>query len=182
MNWLSKQDGLDPFYWEENGKMVPIKPFTTGYRLPFEAEWAYAARLAGRQDLARYGWQGTFPPQTKSGNYADESASAILPVVLKTYNDTFAVSAPVASFPINPGGVFDLDGNVSEWCHDYYTPYASSAAKVETDPTGPESGTHHVVRGASWGDGSITELRLSYRGYSREKRDDIGFRIARYAR
>jgi len=71
---------------------------------------------------------------------------------------------------------------VSEWCHDYYTPYASSAAKVETDPTGPESGTHHVVRGASWGDGSITELRLSYRGYSREKRDDIGFRIARYAR
>jgi formylglycine-generating enzyme required for sulfatase activity len=182
MNWLSKQDGLDPFYWEENGKMVPIKPFTTGYRLPFEAEWAYAARLAGRQDLARYGWQGTFPPQTKSGNYADESASAILPVVLKSYNDTFAVSAPVASFPINPGGFFDLDGNVSEWCHDYYTPYASSAAKVETDPTGPESGTHHVVRGASWGDGSITELRLSYRGYSREKRDDIGFRIARYAR
>ena len=160
--------------------MVPIKPFTNGYRLPFEAEWAYAARLAGRQKLARYGWEGTFPPREKSGNYADESASAILPVVIKGYNDTFAVSAPVASFSKNPGGFFDLDGNVSEWCHDYYTPYTSSA-KVETDPSGPETGTHHVVRGASWGDGSITELRLSYRGYSREKRDDIGFRIARYA-
>ena len=182
MNWLSKKDGLNPFYREENGKIVPIKPFTTGYRLPFEAEWAYAARLVGRQDLARYGWQGTFPPRGKSGNYADESASAVLPVVIKGYNDTFAVSAPVASFPKNPGGFFDLDGNVSEWCHDYYTPYTSPAGEVEIDPTGPESGTHHVVRGASWGDGSITELRLSYRGYSREKRDDIGFRIARYAR
>jgi formylglycine-generating enzyme required for sulfatase activity len=182
MNWLSEKDGLDPFYREENGKMVPVKPFTTGYRLPFEAEWAYGARLAGRQELARYGWQGPFPPRGKSGNYADESASEILPIVIKGYNDTFAVSAPVGSFPENPGGFFDLDGNVSEWCHDYYTPYASSADKIEADPTGPESGTHHVVRGASWGDGSITEMRLSYRGYSRDKSDDIGFRIARYAR
>jgi formylglycine-generating enzyme required for sulfatase activity len=182
MNWLSKQDGLKPFYREENDKMVPIKPFTTGYRLPFEAEWAYAARLAGRQELARYGWQGTFPPQAKSGNYADESASSFLPVVIRGYNDTFAIAAPVGSFPENPGGFFDMDGNVSEWCHDYYTPYTSLANGVVTNPTGPESGTHHVVRGASWRDGSITEMRLSYRGYSREKRDDIGFRIARYAR
>ena len=182
MNWLSKQDGLNPFYREENAKMVPIKPLTTGYRLPFEAEWAYGARLAGRQEVARYGWQGTFPPRDKSGNYADESARAILSVVIKGYSDTFAVAAPVASFPENPGGFFDLDGNVSEWCHDYYTPYTPLAGGVKADPTGPESGTHHVVRGASWRDGSITEVRLSYRGYSREKRDDIGFRIARYAR
>ena len=182
MNWLSKKDGLNPFYREENGKMVPVKPFTTGYRLPFEAEWAYAARLAGRQETMRYGWQGTFPPSAKSGNYADESASSSLPVVIRGYNDTFAVSASVGSFPENPGGFFDMDGNVSEWCHDYYTPLTPHAGAVEADPTGPESGAHHVVRGASWRDGSITELRLSYRGYSREKRDDIGFRIARYAR
>jgi formylglycine-generating enzyme required for sulfatase activity len=88
----------------------------------------------------------------------------------------------VASFPKNPRGFFDLDGNVSEWCHDYYTPYIPHAGAVEADPTGPESGVHHVVRGGSWRDGSITEVRLSYRGYSRVKRDDIGFRIARYAR
>ena len=182
MNWLSKQDGLKPFYREKDNKMVPIKPFTTGYRLPFEAEWAYAARLAGRQELTRYGWQGTFPPPAKSGNYADESARAILPVVIRGYSDTFAVAASVGSFPKNPGGFFDMGGNVSEWCHDYYTPYTPLAVKVKADPTGPESGTHHVVRGASWRDGSITEVRLSYRGYSREKRDDIGFRIARYAR
>ena len=181
MNWLSKKDGLAPFYREENGKMVPVKPYTAGYRLPFEAEWAYTARLAGRQKAARYGWQGTFPPTGRSGNYADESASTILPVIIKGYNDMFAVSAPVSSFPKNPGGFFDMGGNVSEWCHDFYTPYTSFAGKTETDPMGPESGTHHVVRGASWGDGSITEVRLSYRGYSRKKRDDIGFRLARYA-
>jgi formylglycine-generating enzyme required for sulfatase activity len=182
LNWLSEQDGLDPFYKDENGKIVPVKPFTTGYRLPFEAEWAYAARLAGRQERARYAWKGSFPPREKVGNYADESARSILTVFIKGYNDTFAVSSPGAGFNNNPAGFFDLDGNVSEWCHDFYTPYTGLATEVKTDPMGPENGTHHVVRGASWRDGSITEMRLSYRGYSRDKRDDIGFRIARYAK
>jgi formylglycine-generating enzyme required for sulfatase activity len=182
LNWLSEQDGLAPFYKEDNGKMVSVKPFTGGYRLPFEAEWAYAARLAGRNEPARYAWSGSFPPREKTGNYADESARSILTVIIKGYNDTFAVSAPGASFNINPAGFFDLDGNVSEWCHDYYTPHTAIASEVKTDPMGPATGTHHVVRGASWRDGSITEMRLSYRAYSREKRDDIGFRIARYAK
>ncbi len=181
LNWLSRQDGLVPFYREENGTMVPVVPFTTGYRLPFEAEWAYAARQAGRQEPARYGWPGSFPPREKTGNYADESARSILSVIIDGYNDTFAVSGPVASFNNNSAGFFDLDGNVSEWCHDFYTSYTGLADEVKTDPMGPAAGTHHVVKGASWRDGSITELRLSYRGYSREKRDDIGFRVARYA-
>jgi formylglycine-generating enzyme required for sulfatase activity len=182
MNWLSEQDGLESFYKEEDGKMVPVKPFTTGYRLPFEAEWAYAARIAGRKEAARFDWQGSFPPRDKSGNFADETARSLLPVIIKGYNDTFAAAAPVASFNKNPAGFFDMGSNVSEWCHDYYAPYTGLASEIRIDPTGPESGTHHVVRGASWRDGSITEVRLSYRGYSRENRDDIGFRIARYAR
>ncbi len=104
-----------------------------------------------------------------------------MPVIIKGYNDAFAVTAPVASFPKNPGGFFDLGGNVSEWCHDFYSPQAGLANVVKTDPMGPATGTHHVVRDASWRDGSITEVRLSYRGYSREQRDDIGFRLARFA-
>ena len=162
--------------------MVPIKPLTIGYRLPFEAEWSYGTRQAGRQEPARYSWHGSFPPRKPSGNFADETAGSLLPVIIKGYNDAFAVTAPVASFPKNPGGFFDLGGNVSEWCHDFYSPQAGLANVVKTDPMGPPTGTHHVVRDASWRDSSITEVRLSYRGYSREQRDDIGFRIARFAK
>lgn len=76
----------------------------------------------------------------------------------------------------------DLGGNVAEWVHDRYAVYPGVAEQLVTDPTGPETGEHHVVRGASWRFGSITELRLSYRDYSRSARDDLGFRVARYAR
>lgn len=182
LNWLSQQDGLDPFYHEENGRFVPVQPLTTGYRLPFEAEWAYAARYAGKKNPVRYPWSGSFPPPANSGNYADESARAILPIIIRGYSDSFPVTAPVASSPANMGGFFDIGGNVSEWCHDFYTPYISLSTLIIEDPMGPETGVHHVVRGASWRDGSITELRLTYRSYSNQAMDDTGFRIARFAR
>ncbi|HHO47470.1 MAG TPA: PEGA domain-containing protein [Desulfobacteraceae bacterium] len=181
LNWLSLQEGLAPFYAEKNGAMIPAEPPTTGYRLPFEAEWSFAARQAGRSTASRYPWSGTFPPPPKSGNFADESARGLLPIVIQGYNDSFPATAPVASFPRDPGGLFDAGGNVSEWCHDYYSPYAGLSEQTEIDPTGPATGTHHVVRGSSWRDGSITELRLSYRTYSDRGRDFIGFRIARSA-
>ena len=182
LNWLSKQDGFEPFYREENGSMVPVNPKTTGYRLPFESEWAYAARYSGREDPIRYPWSGTFPPPARSGNFADESSRNLLPVIIRGYNDSFPVSAPVAHFPRNLGGFFDIGGNVSEWCHDLYSPYTGFSQKEMIDPMGPTTGTHHVVRGSSWRDGSITELRLSYRSYSNQNRDDLGFRAARFAK
>ncbi|MEA3546210.1 MAG: SUMF1/EgtB/PvdO family nonheme iron enzyme, partial [Thermodesulfobacteriota bacterium] len=182
-NWLSQQEGLTPFYREEKSTMGAVSPATNGYRLPFESEWAYGARVAGRKSPSRYPWEGTFPPKTTSGNYADESARSILPVVIKNYNDKFMVTAPVASFPANQGGFFDMGGNVSEWCHDFYAPQSAFGSGGRTvDPTGPATGTHHVVRGSSWRDSSITELRFSYRAYSRSPGNDIGFRVARYAR
>jgi len=180
-NWLSLQEGLKPFYVEKNKTMVTAQPITNGYRLPFEAEWAYSARMAGRQQVARYGWVGNYPPQKKTGNYGDLSARQLLNVTVSGYNDGFSVSAPVGSFPPNIAGIFDLDGNVSEWCHDFYSPTVNGSASLLTDPVGPSTGTHHMVRGASWRDATITELRLSYRGYSRSPMDDIGFRVARYA-
>ena len=182
LNWLSKQDGLEPFYREENGTMVPVNPMTTGYRLPFESEWAYAARYSGRKTAIRYPWPGPFPPAAKSGNFADESSRTIQPVVIRGYNDSFPVTSPAANFPRNLGGFFDIGGNVSEWCHDLYNPYTGFSQKEMIDPMGPATGTHHVVRGSSWRDGSITELRLSYRSYSNRGRDDLGFRAARFAK
>ena len=178
MNWLSAQDGLPPFYQEVGGKMIAAKGKGTGYRLPSEAEWAYAARMAGRQEPARYAWPGKFPPTTKQGNYADESAKTLLPVIISGYSDGYTATSPVGSFQANPTGIHDLDGNVAEWCHDFYSAVPSKDSK---DPLGPENGTHHLIRGSSWRDASITELRFSYRRYGKAPANDVGFRIARYA-
>jgi formylglycine-generating enzyme required for sulfatase activity len=179
LNWLSRKDGLPPFYVEKNGAMVASEPAGIGYRLPTEAEWAFAARMAARKERVRYPWPGKYPPLAKSGNFADESSRHLLPVVIADYNDGFPASAPTGSFAANPTGIFDLGGNVAEWCHDHYV--ANPAGKGAADPMGPASGAHHVVRGSSWRDASITELRFSYRRYNREAANDIGFRIARYA-
>ncbi len=182
LNWLSIQEGLKPFYHIEKDKVTVVRPLTTGYRLPTEAEWAWAARFAKRKRPSKYVWNGPFPPTGRAGNFADESARQILSVVIDGYNDSFPVTSPVGSFTPNPAGLFDIGGNVSEWCHDFYSPTVTFDSGAEKDPLGPKTGTHHVFRGASWKDSSITELRLSYRGYSRKGTNYIGFRIARYAR
>lgn len=180
-NWLSRQDGLTPAYGEDNGKLQLASPASNGYRLPTEAEWAYVARQLDRQETARYPWTGPYPPTQVVGNFADASIADTLADTVPDYNDGYRVAAPVGSFPIQPGGFYDLGGNVAEWINDYYAVYPAMAETLVTDPVGPQSGDHHVVRDSSWRQGGIAELRLSYRDYSREPRPDLGFRIARYA-
>jgi formylglycine-generating enzyme required for sulfatase activity len=180
-NWLSAQDGLPAAYREKAGKMMAVVPATTGYRLPTEAEWVYVARKLGRQQMARYSWGGSFPPTAKAGNFADASIADTLANVVPDYNDGYRGTAPVGSFPARPAGYHDLGGNVAEWMNDYYAVYPGMAAQLVTDPGGPETGDHHVVRDSGWRQGTIGELRLSYRDYSRAGRADLGFRIARYA-
>jgi formylglycine-generating enzyme required for sulfatase activity len=184
LNWLSKNEGLPTAYIEQDGKMVAIEPMTGGYRLPTEAEWVFAARYeAGARPLTqplKYPWGREMPPTRGSGNYADGGAINVLPLVIKGYSDGHTYAAPVGSFTTNRNGIHDLGGNVSEWCHDYYDAFVGSQNKVRRDPAGPRRGEFHVVRGSSWRHGSITELRLSYRDYTKSPRNDLGFRIARY--
>jgi formylglycine-generating enzyme required for sulfatase activity len=180
-NWLSEQEGLMPFYTVEGESVTGSNPDSTGYRLPTEAEWEWAARVAGDPNsLLRFPWGPELPPPENHGNYADISAGQFLARILVDYNDGYMGSAPVGSFPANANGFYDMGGNVAEWVNDYYGTAGLVGTAVETDPLGPPGGTYHVIRGSSWAHGTVTELRLSYRDYNDSPRDDVGFRIARY--
>ena len=178
-NWLSRLEGLPPFYRENQGIIIGFNPSSTGYRLPSEAEWAFGARVDG-DALRRFAWGDDFPPSAVVTNVADNTSALVTGRILNGYTDQFVVSAPVGSFPANHRGLYDMGGNVAEWVHDGYA-IPSPNAELAIDPLGTQRGDNYTIRGGSWALSRLSELRLTFRDYGERGRDDLGFRIARYA-
>jgi formylglycine-generating enzyme required for sulfatase activity len=177
-NWLSEQEGLPPAYEKKGDRLVAVNPMTRGYRLPTDAEWEWVARYESPGKLRRYPWGDALPVAANSGNYADVTARVMIQDIVPGYDDGYAASAPVGKFPPNRLGLYDLGGNVAEWVHDYYT--VTDASELAVDPMGPPDGKQHGVRGSSWRQSSVTDLRLSARDFGDNARNDVGFRVARY--
>ncbi len=119
------------------------------------------------------------PPRRESGNFAGKSANALVPSILPGYDDGFASTAPTGSFAANALGIFDGGGNVAEWVQDYYSVPTPGKTEPIIDPQGPVRGSNRVIRGSSWMDSGIMELRLGYRDFGNGPRPDVGFRLAR---
>ena len=180
-NFLSSREGLTPVYEQRFGEFEAIRPFPNGYRLPTEAEWAWALRFGAKKSAAKFSWGEQWPPRRDGGNYADRTSGDILNSYMLNYDDGFVSTAPVGKFPANALGLHDGGGNVAEWVNDFYTVPTPGITTPVVDPLGPDRGSSYVIRGSSWKHAGITELRMSYRDYGVEARNDLGFRIVRNA-
>jgi formylglycine-generating enzyme required for sulfatase activity len=180
-NWLSERAGLPPVYVERGGSMIARNPIPNGYRLPTEAEWTWAARYPDSANARKYAWGNSLPIPSEAGNFGDSAGASVLGGAIPDYSDGYGGTAPAGSFRANPLGLYNLGGNVAEWVHDVYAVTPSQPGEVARDPAGPPQGAYHVIRGASWMNTHVTELRLSYRDYGDAARPDLGFRVARSA-
>ncbi len=158
-NYLSEKEGLTPVYdlnnWTANWN-------ASGYRLPTEAEWEYASR----------GGSVGSPTLYAGSNNADD--------VAWYYDNSGGHTHEVGTKKPNELGIYDMSGNVWEWCWDWYASgYYSSSP--QDNPKGPDSGTTRVLRGGSW-DSYASKVRVAVRD-SYFPNDTyyglVGFRILR---
>ncbi len=179
-NWLSQLEGLTPVYRINNKQLKGINANADGYRLLTEAEWEWLARKSGKAVQTVFVWGNERVIPKNAINIADESATGKVNVFVSKYNDGYPEIAPVKSFTQETSGLNDQAGNVSEWTHDSYSIVRPESGKVSQDPFDLTTGSSHVVKGANWRSGTITELRPSFREGLVDSRDDLGFRIGRY--
>ncbi|MCP4110077.1 MAG: SUMF1/EgtB/PvdO family nonheme iron enzyme [Desulfobacteraceae bacterium] len=115
------------------------------YRLPTEAEWEYAARSGGKME--KYSGFSDDALLYQYANFCDKNCDYDS-WKDKNQDDGYQYTAPVGSYKPNGLGLYDMSGNVWEWCQDWYGDYPSSDI---TDPPGPNKGSFRVLRGGSWG-------------------------------
>jgi sulfatase modifying factor 1 len=165
-NARSEKDGKVPAYYEDadmelvyrSGEKEPAGvKWDAGYRLPTEAEWEKAARGGVVGKL--YPW-GTDEITTNLANYGASNKSG---------------TTPVGSYKANGYGLYDMAGNVWEWCWDWHGGYEQTA---QTDPRGPSStsggGKIRIMRGGVWHASNVQYCRIAYR-FSRPSRDWDGY-------
>jgi len=141
--------------------------------LPTEAQWEYACRARTK---TRFSFSEKTGSLDKYGNYCDKSNTEGSPHQDKDHNDGYGNTAPVGSYKPNAFGLYDMHGNVAEWCSDWF---ADSYIGSDTrDPKGPASGKSRVFRGGSWRS-SLQDCRAAWRSYSTPEYRNffLGFRV-----
>jgi formylglycine-generating enzyme required for sulfatase activity len=182
------QDGTHPVVrvnWEDatafcewlTAKELAAEQIEQGqsYRVPTDLEWSAGDGLTDEGGntpeerdgkLKDFPWGKQWPPPAGTGNFADSAGRRSGAGSIPGYHDGFPQTSPVGNFPANRIGLFDMSGNVWQWCRDSYKGGAASARDWG------------VLRGGSWGTATASELRASYRNVvDRAERDVIyGFR------
>jgi formylglycine-generating enzyme len=197
-NWLSAQENLPPYYIIVKNERDPAnrnaedtkhwkvtrRPTAKGYRLPFEAEWEYSARAILLADgTARGGGNLRF---ANGRNIATPDAINFRAdaVFKKAFSETGIFrekTLPVRSLNPNALGLYQMSGNVFEWCDDWYFERAYDVeVSDQQTPTGPASGSSKVARGGSWYS-QAAFCRTSYRFEwpANIRCAILGFRVAR---
>jgi formylglycine-generating enzyme required for sulfatase activity len=156
-DWLSAQEGKS-------------------YRLPTEAHWEYACRAG---TTTRYYDGNDADGLARIGNVADATAKAEFAWWTTTISarDGYEFTAPAGQFQANRFGLYDMTGNVWEWCADWYDSEYYDNSPTD-DPEGPASGSYRVFRGGGWNCGAVlcrSSLRYNYEPTNRS--DNIGFRV-----
>jgi formylglycine-generating enzyme len=190
-NARSEQEGRVPAYYTSpeqttiyrSGRMAVQTSWVKwagGYRLPTEAEWEYAA--GGGLSGKRFPWGDTITHT--QANYLsywvnDHPYYSYDLNPTPGYHPDYAhdpepYTSPAGSFAPNGYGLYDMTGNLWEWCWDWYGSYSSSS---QTDPQGPASGSIRVIRGGGWGS-RANACRVTYRdaSYTDVESLRIGFR------
>jgi len=152
--------GAVPTSSDTRWNAVRVVAGSTGYRLPTEAQWEYAAK----------GGNGS------PGNFTFAGSNNANEVAWHSWNSGSRTSE-VGRLEPNGLGIYDMSGNVYEWCWDWFGSYTSDA---KTDPTGAVSGSFRVARGGSWNsDASFSRSVNRYGGGPSARWNDFGFRLLR---